>query len=148
MTLRIAPATDMDAVRVLFREYAASTGVDLEFQHFSEELATLPGHYDPILFAHWNDDVAGCIALRDLGDGVCEMKRLYVRPAYQQHGVGRALAVALIELARGRGHRAMRLDSLPTMGRAIRLYEHLGFTDILPYRYNPVAGTRFLELVL
>jgi putative acetyltransferase len=148
VTLRIAPATDMDAVRAIFREYAQSLGLDLEFQGFSDELATLPGHYDPILFAYWNDDVAGCIALRDLGDGVCEMKRLYVRPQFQLHGIGRALAVAIIDLARSRGFRAMRLDSLPMMTSAIRLYERLGFTDILPYRYNPVAGTRFLELVL
>jgi ribosomal protein S18 acetylase RimI-like enzyme len=148
VTLCIAPATDMDAVRAIFREYAASVGLDLEFQDFSEELATLPGHYDPILFAYWNHDIAGCVALRDLGDGICEMKRLYVRPQFQQHGIGRALAVALIELARERGHRAMRLDSLPSMTRAIRLYERLGFHDTVPYRYNPVAGTRFLELVL
>jgi GNAT superfamily N-acetyltransferase len=146
--LRIERATDMDAVRGIIREYGLSTGLDLEFQGFSEELATLPGHYDPILFAYWNDHLAGCVALRDLGDGISEMKRLYVRPPFRAHRIGRALANAIIDEARARGFRAMRLDTLPAMLDAMRLYESLGFVDIEPYRYNPVAGTRFLELTL
>ena len=146
--LTIERATDMEEIRELMREYGVSTGLDLEFQGFSEELATLPGHYDPILAARWNGELAGCVALRDLGDGVSEMKRLYVRPAYRAHRIGRALANAIIDEARARGFRTMRLDTLPAMLDAIRLYESLGFVDIEPYRYNPVAGTRFLELTL
>ncbi|HKR63543.1 MAG TPA: GNAT family N-acetyltransferase [Thermoanaerobaculia bacterium] len=146
--LRIERASDMDLVREIFAEYGRSTGLDLEFQGFANELATLPAHYDPILLAYWNDDVAACVALRDCGDGVCEMKRLYVRPEFRGHAIGRALAVRIIEIARERGFRAMRLDTLPTMTGAMHLYESLGFRDIEPYRFNPVAGTRYMELTL
>ncbi len=146
--LTIERASDMRDVETLFREYAASLGVDLSFQNFDEELASLPGDYDPILVARWNDHLAGCVALHALGEGICEMKRLFVRPAYRAHRIGRALAKRIIDEARARGYRAMRLDTLPSMHDAMRLYESLGFVDIEPYRYNPVAGTRFLELTL
>jgi ribosomal protein S18 acetylase RimI-like enzyme len=146
--LRIEHAAEMTVVRELFTEYARSLGLDLEFQNFSNELATLPAGYDPILLAHWNDDVAGCVALRDLGDGVCEMKRLYVRPELRGHAIGRKLAIRIIEIARERGFRAMRLDTLPSMTEAKRMYETLGFHDIEPYRFNPIEGTRFMELTL
>jgi putative acetyltransferase len=146
--LTIERASDIREVDALFREYAASLGVDLSFQQFDEELASLPGDYDPILVARWNDHLAGCVALHALGEGVCEMKRLYVRPAYRAHRIGRVLATKIIDEARARGYRAMRLDTLPSMHDAMRLYESLGFVDIEPYRYNPVAGTRFLELTL
>jgi ribosomal protein S18 acetylase RimI-like enzyme len=146
--LTIESATDIALVRTLFLEYAHSLGVDLSFQSFDDELAALPGDYDPILIARWNGETAGCVALHDLGGGVCEMKRLYVRATFRQHGVGRALALRAIEEARKRGFRAMRLDTLPTMRDAMRLYESLGFADIEPYRYNPIAGSRFLELTL
>ncbi len=146
--LTIDTAISIAEVRELFREYAVALGVDLSFQNFDEELAMLPGDYDPILVARWNNELAGGVALHDLGGGVCEMKRLYVRPAFRAHGAGRALALRIIEEARKRGFRAMRLDTLPTMRDAMRLYESLGFADIEPYRYNPIAGSRFLELTL
>ncbi len=146
--LTIERATDIGEVRTLFLEYANALGVDLSFQNFDEELASLPGDYDPILIARWDGTLAGCIAMHPYGDGVCEMKRLYVRPDFRKHAIGRALAQRLIDEARARGYRAMRLDTLPMMQGAMRLYESLGFVDIAPYRYNPIAGTRFLELTL
>jgi ribosomal protein S18 acetylase RimI-like enzyme len=146
--LTIEPAIeslgDLADVRTLFLEYAHSIGVDLSFQNFDEELASLPGDYDPILVAHWDGELAGCVAMHPFGD-VCEMKRLYVRPQFRAHKIGRALALRIIDEARTRDYRAMRLDTLPTMQGAMRLYESLGFVDIEPYRYNPIEGTRFLE---
>ena len=143
--LRIELALDMQEVRTIVREYAESLGVDLEFQGFTHEMATLSDYYFAMFVARWNGELAGCVALRDLGDGICEMKRLYVRPAYRGHDIGRALAEHTFAIARERGYHAMRLDTLPSMKSAMRLYEELGFTDIEPYRFNPVAGTRFLE---
>ena len=145
--LTIEPFDEINDVRELFLEYAQSIGVDLSFQHFDEELASLPGDYDPILVAHWDGEVAGCVAMHPFGD-VCEMKRLYVRPQFRAHKIGRALALRIIEEARTRGYRAMRLDTLPAMQSAMRLYESLGFVDIESYRYNPIEGTRFMELKL
>jgi ribosomal protein S18 acetylase RimI-like enzyme len=139
-------------VHSLFEEYAASLGVDLCFQGFEQELGGLPGDYvrphGRLLLASWNDEVAGCVALRKLEPNVCEMKRLYVRPAYRMHGVGRALALRVIEEAWEAGYERMRLDSLPSMKSALSLYRSLGFRDIAPYRHNPVEGTAFLELRL
>ena len=146
--LTIAPASDMSDVRALFLEYAASLGVDLSFQNFDEELAALPGDYEPILVAHWDGALAGCVAMHPYGNGVCEMKRLYVRPEFRKHRIGHELALRIIDEARARGYQAMRLDTLPSMQNAMRLYESFGFVDIEPYRYNPIAGTRFLELTL
>jgi ribosomal protein S18 acetylase RimI-like enzyme len=146
--LTIERAVDLHEVRTLFLEYAASLGVDLSFQNFDDELASLPGDYDPILIARWDGALAGCVAMHPYGGDVCEMKRLYVRPDFRKHHIGRALALRLIDEARERGYRAMRLDTLPMMQSAMRLYESLGFVDIEPYRYNPIAGTRFLELTL
>jgi putative acetyltransferase len=139
-------------VRQLFEEYAGSIGVDLCFQGFDQELATLPGRYAPpqgrMLLARWNQEAAGCVALQPLQNGICEMKRLYVRPDYRRYGVGRALAEHLIGEAGAAGYSSMRLDSLPSMGQAIQLYRRLGFRDIAPYRPNPVPGAVFLELPL
>jgi ribosomal protein S18 acetylase RimI-like enzyme len=146
--LTIERASDISDVRALFLEYAASLGVDLSFQNFDEELASLPGDYDPILLAHWDGALAGCVAMHPYGNEVCEMKRLYVRPEFRKHRIGRELALRIIEEARARGYRTMRLDTLPSMQNAMQLYESLGFVDIEPYRYNPIAGTRFLELTL
>jgi ribosomal protein S18 acetylase RimI-like enzyme len=141
---RIAPARDLGVVRALFLEYAASLGVDLSFQKFDDELAQLDRFYECILVA----GADGCVALRRIDDRVCEMKRLYVRPSARGRGLGRALAEAIIGEACSRGYARMRLDTLPSMGAAMALYEELGFRDIAPYRFNPIEGSRFLELEL
>ena len=146
--VHIHPAVDVSIARDLFLEYGQSLGIDLAFQDFEREIATLPGDYDPILIAHWNGEVAGCVALHTLERRVCEMKRLYVRPSFRGHAIGRALAGAIIGEAKRRGYARMRLDTLPSMQDAMRLYESLGFIDIEPYRFNPIAGSRFLELEL
>jgi putative acetyltransferase len=138
--------------RGLFEEYAASLGIDLCFQGFAAELATLPGDYAPpdgrLLLASWNNTLAGCVGLRRLDPSGCEMKRLYVRPAFRTLGLGRLLAQRVIREARDAGYEYMRLDSLPSMSAAIALYRRLGFYEIPPYRDNPVEGAVFLELHL
>lgn len=144
----IEAATDLVAVRELINEYAASLGVDLSFQHIEEELETLPAFYETMLIAREPEGIAGCIALRRVDDEICEMKRLYVRPHFRGRGLARALVQAIIDEAKRSGYARMRLDTLPMMRDAMRLYESFGFIDIPPYRYNPVAGTRFMELAL
>ena len=146
--LHIHRAIDVSIVRDLFLEYARSLGVDLDFQNFEREVATLPGDYDPILVAHWNSEVAGCVAMHALDPAICEMKRLYVRPAYRGHAIGRALAERIIGEARASGFTKMRLDTLPMMQDAQKLYRMLGFVEISPYRFNPIAGSKFMELDL
>lgn len=153
--LRIFPVETNEYVRevsALFREYAESLGVDLSFQNFDEELASLPGDYAPpdgrLFLAATSDLFSGCVALRKIDGEICEMKRLYVRPEFRGHRVGRALADAVIKAAREIGYRRMRLDTLPQMARAQAMYRALGFYEIPPYRYNPIAGTRYFELAL
>lgn len=146
--LDIDLADDMAVVAQLFREYAKGLGVDLSFQGFDAELASLPADYDPILIARWGQALAGCVALRAIDSRTCEMKRLYVRADVRGMGVGRALAIRVIDEGRRRGFARMRLDTLPTMTSAIRMYEALGFVDIPPYRFNPIEGARYLEAQL
>jgi len=155
--LRILPAEsagDIALAAALFREYAASLAVDLSFQHFEEELASLPGEYAPpegrllLAFRDGAERPAGCVALRKLEKEICEMKRLYVRPEFRGHRLGRALAEAVIAAARATGYHAMRLDTLPQMSEAQSLYRALGFREIPPYRFNPVPGTKYFELAL
>ncbi len=137
---------DLTSVRALLREYEASLGVSLDFQGFDEEVAELPGAYAPpdgaLLIAA---DDAGCVALRRIDDETCELKRLYVRPAWRGHGLGRQLTLAALDRARTLDYRHVRLDTLPGMERAQALYAELGFREIAPYRPIPVPGARFLE---
>ncbi len=145
-------AQNLELIRNLFEEYSASLGFDLDFQDFEEELVNLPGVYAPpdgrLLIAFWQEQVAGCVALRKLEDRICEMKRLYVRTQFQSLGIGRSLAEAIIEEARKIGYHSMRLDTISSMDRAKALYLSLGFKEIAPYRYNPIKGAAFMELVL
>ena len=143
---------DLDAVRAIFREYADSLGIDLSFQGFDQELAGLPGKYalpaGAILLAWRDDRVVGSVALRAFELDICEMKRLYVRPEGRGEQLGRRLAQAVVHAARDAGYRKMRLDTLPSMQAAQRLYASLGFRPISAYVFNPVEGTQFLELEL
>lgn len=142
----------LDVVRELFAEYERAIGIDLCFQGFADELATLPGRYAPpqgrLYLARTADAVAGCVALRPLGDGVCEMKRLYVREAFRGTGVGRALARRVLEDARAIGYRRMVLDTLAGMTAARGLYASLGFRETDPYTPNPYADVRYLGIDL
>jgi GNAT superfamily N-acetyltransferase len=143
-------------VGAIFREYAASLAVDLEFQGFEAELAALPGHYAApaghLLLALVDGVVAGCGALAPRGDAgyanACEMTRLYVRPAFRRFGLGRALAQALLDEARRIGYSTMLLDTLDDMEAARELYASLGFEEIPPYYYNPLAGAHYLKAEL
>jgi len=151
----IVQASDADAVaqaRELFCEYAAESQLDLCFQNFEGELAGLPGTYAPpegrLLLALYEGQLAGCVALRKFEEGVCEMKRLFVRPAFRGQGIGRLLACRVIEEARVVGYSAIRLDTLARMRAAITLYESLGFRRIEAYRPNPLEDAVYLELTL
>jgi putative acetyltransferase len=144
---------DIAEVRRLFRAYADWLEVDLCFQGFERELAELPGCYAPpagrLLIARVGSEVVGCVALRPLEAGVCEMKRLWVEPGFAGQGIGRALAETIIAAARQIGYRRMRLDTLPArMPAAQHLYATLGFREIPPYYHNPLAGVVMLELEL
>jgi putative acetyltransferase len=138
--------------RELFLEYANSLGFSLCFQGFDKELADLPGAYAPpsgrLLLAIKEGSAIGCVGLRDLGDGYCEMKRLYVRPDFRSESLGRRLAEAIITEAKAIGYSAMRLDTLETMEAARKLYRSLGFKKIAPYYENPIPSAEYLELVL
>ncbi len=143
---------DMDRIRALLREYAAAPGIDLCFQNFDHELASLPGRYSPpygaLLIAMSGEEAAGCVALRQLENEICEMKRLFVRSNFRGSGLGRRLALAIIDAARERGYKRIRLDTLPVQQEAHRLYESLGFYDIGPYYNSSIAESRFMEMML
>jgi ribosomal protein S18 acetylase RimI-like enzyme len=143
-----ATGDDADALRALFGEYFAWLGPEGWFNDIEAELAALPGGYDALLVARDGEGVVGCVALRPLEDGACEMKRLYVRPAGRGWGAGRALVEAIVEEARQLGYRTMRLDTLPTMAAAQALYGSVGFTETERYNDNPIEGVRFYELAL
>ena len=153
--MTIVQASDAAAVakaRELFLEYAAEWKLDLCFQNFEAELASLPGDYSPpqgrLLLAQQDGQSAGCVALRKLEDDICEMKRLYVRPAFRGQGTGQALAAHIIEDARSIGYSRMRLDTLARMTAAVTLYQSLGFQRIDAYRPNPLEDVVYLELKL
>lgn len=139
-------------VRVLFKEYAASLGIDLGFQHFQEELDHLPGHYCPpscmLLLARAGREAAGCAALHRLSSDTGELKRLYVRDICRHMGLGDLLIRTVLGRAVKMHYRYVRLDTLPSMGAAQKMYEKMGFYDIDPYVYNPVPGTRYMEMDL
>jgi putative acetyltransferase len=151
----LTPATPalLDATRAIFREYAAQLGVDLCFQNFDAELASLPGEYaaplGALLLATVDGEIAGCGALRALPDAdypnACEMKRLYVRPPFRRFGIGRALAQALFDRASQAGYSNLLLDTLDDMEAARGLYASLGFEEIPPYYFNPVPGAHYLK---
>jgi putative acetyltransferase len=145
----------VSAARELFLEYAGSLGFSLCFQSFDEEVATLPGRYAPprggLLLAYFDGRLAGCGAFRplDAPQNTCEMKRLYTRPAFRGHGLGRSLATELMRTARNAGYTRMRLDTVAEqMREAVSLYRTLGFREIESYNDHPVAGTLFMEVSL
>jgi GNAT superfamily N-acetyltransferase len=146
-------AEDITHARELFKEYEAWLEVDLCFQSFAKELAELPGKYAPpdgrLLLAMYSEQLAGCAALRKIDHGICEIKRLFLRPQFRGKGLGRQLAEAIIREARQIGYKRMRLDTLPPkMNDAIALYGSLGFKEIGSYYDNPVPGAKFMELDL
>jgi ribosomal protein S18 acetylase RimI-like enzyme len=144
---------DIDSAKSLFIEYANSLNFDLCFQGFDEEIATLPGKYSQpegiIYLARHNNSIAGCIALRKLEEGICEMKRLYVRPEFRGHKIGKHLCDKLFERARSIGYQKMRLDTIShQMKDAIKLYKSYGFYEIPAYYNNPQEGVVFMEIQL
>ena len=154
--IRILPAISVSEIaqaRELFLEYAQSLGFSLCFQSFDKELAELPGDYAPprgcLLLARSDAELAGCVALHRLEDGICEMKRLYVRPQFRGKRLGLALVKEVVRQARQAGYKHMRLDTVePVMKDAVVMYRRFGFREIAPYRANPIAGALYMELDL
>jgi putative acetyltransferase len=150
---QVGSPAQIEQARELLLEYAQSLGFSLCFQGFDQELAGLPGDYAPpdgrLLLARYQDQLAGCAALHKLEPGVCEMKRLYLRPQFRGRGLGRVMTETLIAEARGIGCGKMRLDTVePFMTNAVAMYRRLGFKEIEPYRPNPIAGALYFELDL
>lgn len=144
--------TELEHVRGFFRQYAAWLGVDLSFQGFADEIANLPGAYGAadgrLFYAEVDGQPAGCVGIRRFSEGVCEMKRLYVDPAFRGRGVGRKLALAAIKAAHLFGYRRILLDTVPSMRIAVKLYRELGFKEAPAYYPSPIEGTMFLTLDL
>ena len=142
----------INQAKVLFIEYADYLKIDLSFQDFDLELKLLPLNYTApsgcLLLAFYNDKLAGCVGLRKLESDICEMKRLYVRPEFRRRRIGLELSKAIINKAKEIGYESMRLDTLPFMKEAIKLYSFLGFREIAPYRFNPFDNAKFYELKL
>jgi len=146
-------AAQVAQARELFLEYAESLGMNLCFQNFEQELADLLGSYAPpegrLLLAEYAGQLAGCVALHKWEADICEMKRLYLRPAFRGRGLGRVLAETIIAEARRVGYQRMRLDTIePIMKDAVEMYRKLGFQEIAAYRPNPIAGAMYMELQL
>ena len=152
VVIRAAGPADIAACRELFVEYQSSLGVSLCFQGFDREVGGLPGDYTPPRGGLWvaqrGADAAGCVALRPLDADAAEMKRLYVRPSCRGKRIGLALAQHAIDAARALGYSVLKLDTLPSMVDAQRMYAHLGFVETAPYNDNPVNGVRFLAYAL
>ncbi len=151
--IQVEADSEIQEARRLFAEYAEWLGVNLCFQNFEKELAELPGDYATpggrLLLAVEDNQVAGCVALRKIGQGIGEMKRLYVRPAFRGKGLGRTLTETVIKAAREIGYQRLRLDTLPgKMDQAIAMYRSLGFTNIERYYNNPYETAAFMELIL
>lgn len=141
-----------EGIKAIFLEYAQSLNVDLCFQHFEEELADLKKLYAPptgcILAAYEEEILAGAVALKKIGEGVCEMKRLYVRPAFRKSGTGRDLVKLLIEKSKEKDYKVMKLDTLDILQPAISLYKSFGFKETTAYYHNPLVGVVYMELAL
>jgi len=139
-------------IKKLFTEYASRLDFNLDFQNFEKEVAELPGEYAPpegrLIIALCDDEAIGCVALRKFANGICEMKRLYVRPPFRGKGIGRELVKIIIHEGKKIGYKKMLLDTVPSMKEAITLYQSIGFHEIPPYRNNPVEGAVFMELNL
>jgi putative acetyltransferase len=153
ITLKQVASPELVArARELFLEYADAIGTNLEYQGFTAELDALPNPYVPphgaLLVAEAETDLAGCVGLRPLENGIGEMKRLYVRANYRKFGLGQRLVEAVIQTARRAGYHELRLDTLPSMAAAQELYRRLGFVEIPPYNKTHLPGTRFYSLVL
>lgn len=142
----------LEIIRKLFREYEDFLGFHLCFQDFEKEMAMLPGKYAPpdgrLIIAEYNSEVAGCIAIKKIGEDVCEMKRLYVRPKFRGLKIGRKLAEKIIVEAKTIGYKKMRLDTLKRLKEALSLYRSMGFTEIQPYVYNPLEDVVYMQLEL
>jgi len=146
--IEVTGGNELELIRELFAEYERDLPFDLSFQDFQGELAGLPGRYAPptgrLLLAMQDGVPAGCVAVRRIGDDVCEMKRLFVRPAFRRRGIGVALAQAIVEEARRIGYKRMRLDTVLEPARS--LYGSLGFREIPPYQQVPIEGVVFMEM--
>ncbi|MEX0938502.1 MAG: GNAT family N-acetyltransferase [Pirellulales bacterium] len=149
INIRPAQPSDLQDVAALFRQYADELAVDLAFQGFADELANLPGAYAPprgaLLVADANATLIGCVAMRPLSGDACEMKRLFVRPAYRRSGLASRLCEELFRRAASAGYRTMKLDTLSTMDAAVALYRELGFRTTDAYYHNPLESAAFFE---